>query len=82
MAESTTDHDILISMRSENRLEFANMKNEMKEIKTTVNRIGDDHENRIRTLEAAKWKIIGIAMAFSAGITIAGVIAAYLALKR
>lgn len=81
MPENSTDHDILIALRSEVRLGFANMKEEIKDVKTNTSAIAGDHESRIRTIEASRWKIIGGAAAASAIVSLLGVLAAYLALR-
>jgi len=71
-----SDHDILISMRTEFRVRLENIENEIKNLKDNTQVTLSDHETRLRGVENWQWKVIGISIGISGMLSIVITIAA------
>lgn len=72
-----TDHDLLIQLHENITLNFAQVKADIKDLKDGTSNQLMDHEGRIRSVEAFKWKLVGINAAISGGIAIAALVIAF-----
>lgn len=68
--QQSPDHDLIITLISEVR----QLKEQIKDLSDNTKLQIVDHETRIRSLEASKWKYIGIGAAINFLLIIAGLV--------